>query len=673
MVTPAGKTEKSTKFDELYSESSPPASNTRAKRTKRGGWSRSQTSTVAEKKTQAAAKAVNAHQEPKVEAAPPKKQVEAKEAPTSSEDKKTQAVSTPLLGDSSLDSSEDALSTRSFQLFAKIADIIETRLPQDQDEEADRILSLPEDQILSWFATVIGAPKEGESAPGIDPKVHEKQQERIEELQSEVSKQSTAVSQLKEVVKLREQENKKLLHQANQAKLQIMTLSDNVGKLSPSDDSKVGDQITVEYIHKTTEDISRDVQGLKALFGLSSVEEAASESEVKAASSGKAAESDNIPSQKDVNKLFKQVSVLSRDCLVEVQKVEDPDKRPPEAIQQSFFEILKKAQGYANRCLELKAELVKDIDRIQTLITEKTVPHYDQEHMNGVEIVSQFYSEKQFAEDLQRHHAAHNQMRIDLKNVISKYGDICEQLATIAHNISVVLMNCEEEAYYNTSMEIQSTLNKLPIDIQSIVVPEVKENLINSAFKKVYQSIVTFQAMCRNKRKVLMDYTIPNGEAEKAAYLKNLQVLSSQQKLHLQELEKTWKKIAPHVEKRKEELTARVAEGNQNVELGEPVLKTVAHYDSTTPEIYVQEKVQPYKEEHAKNAAALHQLEADLNKFYEIAELAKKEGDRTFSATTLEGYWVPDYRWTAGGYYDNEIKALFKADSSDTGWGISLW
>lgn len=662
MVTP---TDKSAKFDELYKDS--PALNTRGRRGKRSGWSRSQTTTNAEKKVQAAAKDIK---DQKVEpAAVDSKEVVAKKTPVKSEDKKAQVIAAPVLVDSSLDSSQEVFSTASHQLFAKIADIIESHLPKDQDEEAERVLSQSDEQILSWFATLIGDQKEVETSPAIDPKLYEEQQATIEGLQSDLQKQSSAVSQLKQVVKLREQENKQLNHQANQAKLHLLTLSQNVEKLSPSDDSHVGDVITVEYIHQTTEDISRDVSGLKELFGLSSQDDVAHKDDVQKASSDKPAAADNIPSQKAVNKLFKQVSVLSRNCLVEVRKVEDPDKRPPDAIQQSFFEILKQAQVYANTCLELKAELVKDIDKIQKLITEQTVSHYAQDQLRGVEIVSQFYSEKQFTEDLQRHHAAHNQMRIDLKNVISKYEDICVQLAQVAHDISVVLMNCEEEEYYNTSMEIQSTLNKLPIDIQSIVVPEVKESLINSAFKKIYQAIVTFQAMCRNKRKVHADYKIPDGESEKAAYLHTLQNLFNQEKLHLQDLEKTWMKIAPHVVSRRDELGAKVAEGDQNVELTEPVLRTVANYDATTPEEYTKEKIQPYKNDHAKNAETLHELVADLKNLYTIAKLAKQEVNRTYDATQREGSWTTESWWKQFGYHDQEVTDLFKEEAES----IRIW
>ncbi len=673
MVTP----DKTTKFDDYFSSSngSPVSTSTRSRK-KRGGWSRNQTTENTDKKVQGSLAIVKKQKVVRITIpAEQKKDVVQKQQPVSQEDKKTKDISTPVLVDSNVSSSE-TISTASNQLFAKIADIVEGRLPKDQDSEATQILKQSDEQILNWFVTLVDSrkpDKEQSSVPSIDPKLYEELQATNAELRSEVQKQSTAVSSLKSVLTLREKDNKELQHKTNQAKLHILTLSQSVKKLSPTDDTQVGDTITPEYILQTTENLSKEVAQLEVLYGLSCEHSLDDLSKVKQKSSSETALESNIPTHKDVIKLFKKASVLHSKCELEVQKLDTKDKRPPQDIYDSFVSMLEGAQSLANSCMEIKAELVKDIDQVQKNITKNTVPKFDQDQRRGVEIVSQFYSERQFSEDIQRHSIQHNQMRADLKDVVSHHEKVVEMLSNIAHNIGVVLMDWEDDKFYDTMMEIQSTLNKLTIDIQSIVIPEVKESVIKGAFKHNYEGIVTFKAMSRKKRKVLMGLTVPSEEPLKQLHIDSIKHLANVEKKHLQELAKTWNKIAPHVEIRMQELEKKVAEGNQNVRLSASALQTVANYESTTSDAYEQNKILPYETDHEEHKKTLHQLKKDLEDLQSEADLAKQEANRTYDAFKREGNWTTEGWWLKRGYHDEEVTKLFTKEQEEVSAGWRIW
>jgi hypothetical protein len=667
MVTPNTTTNKSAKFDGLYKQSGSPVSSNTRKSKKAGRWTKGQSAPVStDKKVQDSSEALVTKKDVTVDVQSSSSSVVAKKVEAKKQDDiKTTVVSTPILVQSD-DYSSEIQSTASSQLLAKIADIVESRLPEGRDQEAAQILEQSDDQILEWIVATMGSKKKDDSevviAPSIDPKLYEEQQQKIASLMAELQKQSNAVSSLKVVLKGREEENKQLQHQANQAKLHILTLTQSVRKLNPDDDTNIGDTVSDEYISQATQDIETEMGKLEVLYGLSSDLDVSSSSQLKAKSSEKIAEPTNIPCNEDVTKLFSLACILQKEVELEAKKLETKDTRPMASVQDLFSSFISQAQGLTNNMLLLKKELDKDLHSIQQEIQKKITATYSKAQREGVEIISSFYTAAQFSEDIKRHFTLLNQMRSELKDVVTHYVSTVEMLNNITHNIAVALADCDTSETDDTIMEVSSTLNKLPIDIESITCPEVKESVIGASFSNIYLAINTFQTMVRKKRLAITDLTVPSDQALKAKFLDGLKHLANIQKLHLIELDKIWNKVSPHVLNRKDELEKEVNKGNQNVKLSQAHLVTVANYLETTPNDFEQNKILPYDIAHLDRDTTLHELNTDLKNLFTAATLAKQEANRTYDAFTRSGSWTTESWWLLRGYHDQEVTDLFKND-----------
>jgi len=577
--------------------------------------------------------------------------VATKGEPKKQENKKTTEVSAPVLVQSD-DSPSEVQSTPSSQLLAKVAD----------NKEAAQILKLSDNQILKSPVATMGSKEKDASAvviaPSIDPKLFEEQQNKIVSLMSELQKQSAAVSSLKIVLEGSEKENKQLQKQANQAKLLVLSASESAKKLNPDGDTNIGDTVSVEYIQQAKENLATDMEKLKQVFELS----LSSQSQLKAKPSEVVAESASIPCSDEVNKLFSEACILQKEVELEAKKMETKDSRSMASILNLFRSFIIKAQDIVDKELKTKIKLDKDLKFIQQEIEKKTTTTFSKPQREGVEIISGFYTEKQFFKDIERHSILLNQMKSELKDVVTHYVSTIEMLNNITHNIAVALVDCDDSEIDDTIMEVSSTLNKLPIDIKSITCPEVKESVISSAFSNIYLAINTYQTMLRKKRLAIMGLTVPSDETLKVKHIEYLKNLAKIQKLHLIELDKIWKMVSSHVLRRKTELEEEVNKGNQNIKLSESALTTVTNVMEITLDDFKQNKILAYDIAHRERSTTLHELIKDLQNLFKVAGLAKQEANRTFDAFTRGGTWIYESWWLANGYHDQEVTDLFTND-----------
>lgn len=481
----------------------------------------------------------------------------------------------------------------------------------------------------------------------IDPALYEEQQTKISALSlekqtalAELHATSSTLQTLQTDIDKMTRENKKLKHMVSQAKLDAYNVESLWRQFGPPS-SQEG-----------FADLDAGISRLTRQFRPAKELSANSEKEP------------NIPSKSDIIALFDAVAMLKERTSTAVDSLETKDKRDPLQIFSCFMQYLDKAKNLVILCRDLKVRLVDDIESIQKKIIKDVAPSYSKEQCKGVETISKFYSEKRFEKDIARHAHQHNDMRSDLKEVVSHYEKTVLMLNHVIHHIDVALIEYKSSDKDETIAVISGILDGLPLDIQSITIPEVKESVIQEAFTYVRRALMDFREMTRDTRKEEMGIAPPEDEALLADHLRWLGRLVEIQKKHLQELDKFWNGIRLHVDRRIEELELIVAQGNCNIDLektAKQALLTVANIEKCTPEEYKERKILPYKKEYQANKTSLAKLNKRRDKLYEAAELAKQEVHRSHDAFIKKGHWSTETRWGyVDGIVNEEVLTLFK-------------
>lgn len=638
------------------SNNSSPASNTRSKKKggeKRGGWTRNPSTTTTDVKVQKSSNIGNLQSEERTSTplAPPK-YIDPKKLSDSKEEKKNQVGSAGSHGEPKKNDQKTE-STSSNKLTDRIEEFIKRRLSKDLEGKADQMVNLPDDKFDSSITALLDSKSKGKEqapSPSIDPKLFEETQKEKEKLEGEVKKLSHTVKSQEEALQEKDKKIEELFHKEIQTNLHLVTLSQEFKKVYPNDDSFVGDKYTKEYMKEALDNAEKEVNSLKSLHGLSIEHNSHKSSETNQKSKNEKGVTRHILAHEKVEKLFDEVSILHSKTGVEVGKLNTKDKRSPEEIYESFMSMLENAKKHASFCYDLKSNLTKDIEQIQKKITDSKVPLFTEEQVAAIPILSKFYTKERFAKDIEQHIIEHNKMQADLSDVIIRYEETVKMLREITHNIGIALMDFNnDEKFHDTKMEVLSLLHKLPLSMESILISEVKESVIKGAFRYIYQAIRTFRDQARDNRKLLTKRETTREEIKHIATI---------QKINLTELELAWYQIAPHVNKLIEELKEKVATGNQNEKLSYTTLQTIANLQLTTPRIYERDVIEPYNKDLKERNETLHQLQNEMKKLDEEADLAKKEVHRTCSAA-LTGRYTSEtmYDWT--GVEDEEVKSLF--------------
>lgn len=372
----------------------------------------------------------------------------------------------------------------------------------------------------------------------------------------------------------------------------------------------------------------------------------------------------HIPTKNEVLGLFKAVCTLQGNVAIERKNLENQD---PNEMRATFVDLLNKTKTLTIKYKNLKSYLKKDITTIQQKIVEDTVVPFSKEHCKGTEIISRGdYSEKKCTEDLRRHSKEHDQMKNELNKVLNHDTEIWRRLTNIIYNIDIAIGDVETfkgQKIDDTFLEISSTLNALSLDIQAIIIPEVKENVLDEGFDYLYNAMISFATFAREQRKVWELQVIPSDPAVKAKHMEKLKHLYNYNKKSLRALEKLWNYFKPHHNIRMTELKEKVAIRSRNIDLEYiGALDTVADIEHTTANEYKVNKISPHITEHDKNRKTLTALEKRLQNFLKTIGEGQQEGHRSYDAYMKEGKWTTETEWWLKGWRDPEIKTFFSAE-----------
>ncbi|MEC7839546.1 MAG: hypothetical protein VX777_05870 [Chlamydiota bacterium] len=379
----------------------------------------------------------------------------------------------------------------------------------------------------------------------------------------------------------------------------------------------------------------------------------------------KQSESVKIPSHEEVMALGNMVSTLHTEVKSECQKLISSDSRNQSNIQATFGKFIDQLLVHSKTASELKLKLQNELIELQKNITEDETPYFSEDILNGIAKVT-LYTKPQLEANIEAHNAKRNSQLDELEDIVTKFSLINDILNEVAYKVRVSLSEPADIDLIEKIEIVTTNLKSSFIPFADVTIIPIKVKLIESALSDFREKSNAYHTTLRDRRKEFDTYKAPTEEPYKSNHIEMIKNRYLIDKAELLEYNRKWPPIRDNVLTLINDLRNLVTEGEKSPKIPSQYVNRVALIQGETP-IDLTEKNTNFAEAHRKRQVKLTQLVSAFNKIYENMKKAKKEVNRSYTASLdLNGEYSSETYYNLRGQVDPEVEKTFIQDVTPT-------